>query len=94
MTLTQKILRPIINWAVERFFPRHFFYGNELGKRWGGAEGIEGVALETCAVAMACRCATLGGAKMTVQCFGVTNRGVDIGDWRVTMERIEPKGGA
>jgi hypothetical protein len=90
MTPTQKILRPIINFLVERFFPDSLFYGNDLPTKWGADSPMQALVAETAGLSLAVQCHLSGADHMIVDITGASYKGEPIGDWRVTMTKAKP----
>ena len=91
-TRIQKILRPVIRKLVEKFFPRGAFYGDEflrglktdtnlIGK-WGSVE-------MACALYIMTTLRKAGATTGTFEAHDVTDEGVPVGSWKVTVEKVE-----
>lgn len=89
MKRTQRFLRPIINWAVERFFPDSMFYGNDLPTKLGADSPMRAMVSETPALSLAVQCSLAGADEMTVDVTGLIYKGESIGDWQVTIKRVQ-----
>jgi hypothetical protein len=90
MTRTQKILRPIINFLVERFFPDNLFCGYDMLEKWRTSSPARAAYGETAVLSLAVQCHLAGADHMTVDITGASYKGEPIGDWRVTMTKAKP----
>jgi hypothetical protein len=89
-TFTQKLLRPIINFAVERFFPESCFYGMGFLKPFSDFDaGREQTAGYGSAMYLVNRVHDAGKKHMTIDLGGVTFQGKDIGSWKIVVERTQ-----
>lgn len=90
MNSIQKILRPMINLAVETFFPEGAFYGEnylrdlrsdsaDLTAKWGSVE-------MACMMFVTTSLREQGATKATFEATDVTHEGVPMGSWKVTVE--------
>lgn len=89
-------MKRFIGWLAE-FYPHHFFYANSFGKEWdfslasGEAdtphETMATTALLGVAVAAGQHVTEVGGS-VTATFTNVTNKGKQIGSYRVTVEKI------
>lgn len=92
LTIAQKAIRPFLNFLVERFFPTGAFYGDrylhslsadtQLAEKWGSTE-------MACAMFITSRLRKMGATEATLEASEVTDRGVPVGSWRVTVEKVE-----
>ena len=92
LTIAQKALRPVLNFLVERYFPNGAFFGNDymrdldsrpdLVEKWGSFE-------MACAMAITSRLRRAGAVHATFTASEVEDRGVPVGSWRMTVEKIE-----
>ena len=86
LTLPQRMMRPIINFLVERFYPAGCFYGD--GDPMRTFDGNSGGTIGRAAVMVLIRKVSDSGAdKLGADFDGVTVNGEPIGDWRVTVQR-------
>jgi hypothetical protein len=93
MTLTQKALRPVLNWLVETVFPNGAFFGNDylrnlqtdnsdLSEKWGSVE-------MACAMFVTSYVREMGAESATFEASNITKSGVEVGSWRLTVEKIK-----
>lgn len=92
LTITQKILRPILNWTVETFYPDGAFYGgdylktlesdNGLIEKWGSVE-------MACAMLITSRLRKRGATSAKLEATDVTDCGEPVGSWMVTIEQVD-----
>lgn len=95
LSLTQRALRPVLNFLVERFFPTGAFHGNhylhslsadtQLAEKWGSAE-------MACAMFITSRLRKLGATEATFKASDVTDCGVPVGSWLITVEKVQEPG--
>lgn len=95
MTYTQRLMRPILNFLVERFFPNHAFFGNDyltafkshpdLAIKWGSTDMAVAMFLVS-------RLRKQGATKGTFEATEVTDNGTPVGSWRLTLEKLEETG--
>ena len=91
MRVMQKILRPVLNFLIERYFPRGAFFGNEyltafdgdmgLAEKWGSVE-------MACSMLITSRVRELGGTHATFEATDIEHSGVQVGTWRLTVDRV------
>lgn len=90
LTLTQRLLRPVISFAVERFFSNGlFFYGpgplaafDEIDKKDGKPLGwMAALSLANLAI-------KANADEFSSTLSNVTLNGKPMGDWKVTIERV------
>lgn len=92
LTVAQKIMRPFLNWAVETLFPNGAFYGGQylrnfdhdavLQDKWGTVE-------MACAMLIVSRVRNMNAEKASFEATDITDSGVMVGSWRLTVEKIE-----
>lgn len=91
LTWKQRALRPIINFFVERYFPKGAFYGNDylnvfndkgMVDKWGSSSIVSAMYLVGY---LRDNKADSGTFKFT----GMTNNGNHVGDWELTLERMD-----
>lgn len=93
MNLLQKILRPVLNWVVETVFPTGAFFGNDylrnlktdsagLSDKWGSTE-------MACAMFVTSYVREMGAESATFEASDITASGVEVGSWRLTVEKID-----
>lgn len=86
-------MKRILGWLVN-FYPHHVFYSDafmpELVFRAGESDDPHETGGNTAAlgVAVAASRALKKNGKFTAEYTAVTNRGEDIGDYRLTVERL------
>ena len=92
LTKAQRIARPIINFLVERYFPNSlFFYGAGALSAFDRMDSERKSAIGSMAALSLARHAHQQNAShLSVEAEGITINDQDIGDWRVTVERIRP----
>ena len=91
MTFTQKILCPVINFLVERFFPNGMFVGSyywfevsgnvEASEKWGTPQMAS-------AMLVVSKVRETGATKAVFEAGDMSLDGEAIGDWRLTVEKI------
>lgn len=94
MKLTQRILRPVLNFLVKRYFPNRAFFGDdyltafdadvELKEKWGSVE-------MACAMLITSRLRGMGATSATFEATDVEDNGVSVGSWRMSVEKIDPQ---
>lgn len=87
----QRLLRPVLNFAVEKFFPNGAFYGGQYLDSFKRADqkhdtGITGFAAAHYLTSVA-RESDAGEIKVTLE--GCTVSGQPAGDWEVAVKRIQ-----
>lgn len=90
------ILRPIINWAVERIFTDHAFFGDNFLRVFNHApSNTPGQAAKGTAAAvhfLVANAIEMGAAEFEATLLGLSIAGVSHGDWRITIAQIaEPE---
>jgi hypothetical protein len=92
LTTAQKVARPVINFLVERFFPNGaFFYGDGPLSHFDKLDSERKSPIGSMAAMSLVRKAHEANAsRMSVDIGGMTLNDTDLGDWRVTVERITP----
>lgn len=90
LTLAQRALRPVLNFAVERWFPDGGFWGEAYFEPFRKFD-TEKKAKVGYGAAMYLIYSVHGAnsSKFTVDLGGVTYNGEAMGDWRVTVEKIQ-----
>jgi hypothetical protein len=90
LTKAQRVARPIINFLVERYFPNGlFFYGKGPLRTFDMVDRekktvVGGMA----ALSLARHAHNSGATQLMVDAECITVNDEDIGDWRITVERI------
>jgi len=94
LTKAQRLARPVINFLVERYFPNGlFFYGSGPLSAFDMVDGEKKTAIGgMAAMALARHAHNSSATKLTVDAEAITVNDDDIGDWRITVERITPAG--
>lgn len=93
-TFVQRMLRPVVRWLVERFFPQHMFWGHEAVEPFAELERRRNEAGDlSCSGNLAAMylinlCSDLDGIKYDVEATDVSIHEKNLGDWRVTVEKI------
>ena len=91
------IMLHMIGWLAEHF-PNHFFYSsrflNEMNWAFGTKDDADVHQTQTGTVLLGISVAAQRnglqvGGKMIAEFTGVTNRGSEIGNFRVTVERLK-----
>lgn len=86
LSLTQRLLRPVINWAVERYFPTSVFYGDfDPFEAFAQAEGVMISRLATMSMIRRVVDAEVDEIKADIE--GMTIKGEPVGDWTVIVRR-------
>ena len=88
-SIMKRALRPVINWAVETFFPDGSFYGSRYADKFKDLD--EGtVPGYICASFLVHKAATQNATLLTVNISEIEKDGQDIGSWRITVENTVP----
>lgn len=87
LSLVQRALRPVINWAVERYFPTSVFYGafDPFAAFEAASKGDMISRLAT--MAMIRRVQEMGADEIKAEIEGMTIKGEPVGDWLVIVQR-------
>lgn len=90
LTKAQRIARPVINFLVERYFPNGlFFYGSGPLLAFDKVDREKKTAIGSmAALALARHAHNSNATKFCIEAEGLTVNNQDLGDWRVTVERI------
>lgn len=90
LTCTQLMLRPILNFTVERFFPNGAFFGNDylgtikadkhLLQKWGSVE-------MACMMFVTDSLREQGATEATFTAESVTKHGAPAGSWEITVRK-------
>lgn len=92
LEITQKLLGPVLNFIIERVFPKGAFYGVDYLKifdetRWESMGPTAGAAFF---IIGSIKDTNATNAKFKFS--GVTFNGVNVGDWTMTIEKTNIKG--
>lgn len=92
LTVAQKMLRPVLNYLVERFFPEGAFFGKdylrtlqsseEFTEKWGSVE-------MACAMFLVSRVRDMNATNAVFEANDITDEGTPVGSWRLTAEKME-----
>lgn len=90
MNFMQRMLGPVINFLVERYFPTGSFYGNSGGLRIFERQDREDdcVLGRTAALMLINRVHESGSHRLDVNVTQHTSNGILTGDWQVTIRRV------
>lgn len=91
LTKAQRMARPVINFLVERYFPNGlFFYGKGPLQAFDMVDREKKTAIGgMAALALARHAHSSQATKLTVDAEAITVNDLDLGDWRVTVERMD-----
>lgn len=92
MNIFKKALRRVIIFLVERYFPDRIFYGdaaNPFGTVEKAANTLNRSLQMICAQALISECYESNGERLEVTLDGVTRHNEEIGEWKVTIEKIK-----
>ncbi len=89
MTRTQRFLRPIINFLVERWFPRHCFYGNNYLDDFAEFDEKNRKTGKTVAMYLQSIMRKAKATELEVEMRGITKGDEMIGDYRITMVQLD-----
>lgn len=84
--------RKIISWLVETFYPSRIFWGHDADPFAGiraSAQEKSTPATNICGIWMAGEAARWDSDGFTLDLEGVTDGDKNIGDWRITVERMK-----
>ena len=93
MNFIQKLLRPVLNWTVETFFPTGAFYGDNYLRNL--RTDVDGLSEKWNSVEMACMMFVTsslheqGATEAIFTATEVTSNGTPMGSWKITAERVE-----
>ncbi len=88
-TYTQKIARPVINFLVERYFPNGlFFFGDGPLKAFDRIDKEGSFVGRSASIVLAKIAHDNNASSLTVEAECVSINSDDIGDWRITVERL------
>lgn len=90
-TRTQRFLRPIIRWAVERWFPHHCFWGQEFFRdlEESGHEWKWKSIAFTSAMLIAREVDAQGADYASFTATNCDYDGRSMGDWKITAEKVD-----
>lgn len=96
MNRVQRALRPVVNFVVETFFPKHLFWGKEADPFRAMERVVEKDKKGRSAAMIAAHVIVadvrdMGGSHGVFTLTGVSKSGVPLGDWRITVEKL-PEG--
>lgn len=91
LTLTQRALRPIINFLVETWFPTGAFYGNRYLSVFEEIDEGHGVVGYAAAQYLQATLVAANMDKLKVDMYDCTYNGVPSGDYRLVVERVNGK---
>lgn len=96
MTIIKRLLRKLINFLVERYFPNTFFWGNEFGSAFNKIANGQGAVDTAPKAAAAYLINYLSDRYIQEGKFdfgGVSLKGRYVGNWSITIKK-ENGGGA
>ena len=93
LTLSQRTLRPVVNFLVERFFPQGAFFGYDLADRFKDADGHFGVVGSGAAMYLQRIMRRGGNDTMHIDMHEITDNGEPVGSYRLTLEKIHSEEG-
>jgi len=90
MTLTwkQKALRPVINFLVETWFPNGMFYGHDYFDAFSCFDTDKQVTGYTAAMYLQSIMRDHGAESISVEMHEVTQQGVPVGSYKLTLEAM------
>lgn len=90
MTFMQRILRPVLNFMVERYFPKGAFYGHDFFRAFEEAEIDHAPSATTAAGCLLISAMSKDyQTEMIITVEGITLNGEPKGDWRLIVEEIK-----
>jgi len=88
LTLMQRALRPILNWAVERYFPKGCFFGMEYFDMFREFEKEDGSQLgQASALWITHNMHDQDADELDMRIKGLTIRGEPVGDFHIVVTR-------
>lgn len=91
LSVTQKLLRPVINWLVETFFPSGAFYGHDFFDIFKDLEK-EGYGIAQASTAFITHnMHRMNAEKVKFEIEGVTINGEPVGDFEIIATLTTPK---
>lgn len=90
MTLIQRILRPVLNYLVETFFPKDAFYGNDFLKAFERAEiDYAPTAISAAGCLLISELSNSYSTECIVTVENISLHGKPVGSWRLIIEEIK-----
>lgn len=89
LTLTQRLLRPVINWLVEGWFPKGCFYGNNYLDDFKKFDQGKEVIGKTAAMYLQSIMRKAEATTITYEMTEITDRDILVGSYKLTLEKID-----
>ncbi|AHD09983.1 hypothetical protein [Phaeobacter gallaeciensis] len=88
-TLMQRLLRPVINWLVEGWFPKGCFYGRNYLNDFKVLDQGKDVVGKTAAMYLQSIMRKADATSIIYEMTEVTERNVPVGSYKLTLEKID-----
>lgn len=89
LTLMQRLLRPIINWLVETWFPNSCFYGNSYLQDFKDFDKGKDLIGKTAAMYLQSIMRKADATSISYEMTEITEHDVHIGSYKLTLERMD-----
>lgn len=89
MTTSQRLLRPVVNFLVERYFPKGAFFGKEyftIFKKWDKEKGSMGYSA---ALYLQSIVRENDAETMVTRLGDVIVNGENVGDWEISIRKMK-----
>ncbi|AUR11225.1 hypothetical protein PhaeoP48_01228 [Phaeobacter inhibens] len=88
-TPTQRLLRPVINWLVEGWFPKGCFYGSSYLDDFKAFDKGKDVVGKTAAMYLQSIMRKSDATSVIYEMTEVTERDVLVGSYKLTLEKVD-----
>lgn len=89
LTLMQRLLRPVINWLVEGWFPKACFYGNAYLDDFKEFDQDKDLVGKTAAMFLQSIMRKANATSITYEMTEITDGNFLIGSYKLTLEKID-----